>query len=80
LMLGNQVELWEMILAAMKLGAVVVPATTLLARADLADRIEWGRASHVVVAAAEVDKTSAGPMTFPRPRTTGSAHSSWKAR
>ncbi|HEY2098869.1 MAG TPA: AMP-binding protein, partial [Pseudonocardia sp.] len=28
LMLGNQVELWEMILAAMKLGAVVIPATT----------------------------------------------------
>ena len=31
LMLGNQVELWESMLAAMKLGAVVIPATTLLA-------------------------------------------------
>ena len=31
LMLGNQVELWETMLAAMKLGAVVIPATTLLA-------------------------------------------------
>ena len=30
LMLGNQVELWETILAAMKLGAVIIPATTLL--------------------------------------------------
>ncbi len=30
-MLGNQVELWEMILAAMNLGAVIIPATTLLA-------------------------------------------------
>ena len=29
-MLGNQVELWETLLAAMKLGAVVIPATTLL--------------------------------------------------
>ena len=29
LMLGNQVELWETILAAMKLGAVIIPATTL---------------------------------------------------
>ena len=30
LMLGNQVELWETMLAAMKLGAVVIPATPLL--------------------------------------------------
>ena len=29
-MLGNQVELWETILAAMKLGAVIIPATPLL--------------------------------------------------
>jgi acetyl-CoA synthetase len=59
LMLGNQVELWEMILAAMKLGAVVIPATTLLAEADLRDRIDRGQAKHVVVAAAETDKWSA---------------------
>ena len=43
LMLGNQVELWETMLAAMKLGAVVIPATTLLAEADLRDRIERGQ-------------------------------------
>ena len=43
LMLGNQVELWETMLAAMKLGAVVIPATTLLGRADLRDRIDRGR-------------------------------------
>ena len=29
-MLGNQVELWELTLAAMKLGAVIIPATPLL--------------------------------------------------
>src|SRR6185503_17334672 len=46
LMLGNQVELWESMLAAMKLGAVVIPATTLLAPADLRDRIERGKARH----------------------------------
>src|SRR6185503_17239294 len=51
LMLGNQVELWETILAAMKLGAVVIPATTLLGSADVRDRIERGRAGHVVAAA-----------------------------
>ena len=42
LMLGNQVELWETLLAAMKLGAVVIPATTLLTAADLRDRLDRG--------------------------------------
>ncbi|EID56147.1 AMP-binding protein [Saccharomonospora xinjiangensis] len=49
LMLGNQVELWETILACMKLGAVIIPASTLLAPADLRDRVERGAARHVVV-------------------------------
>ena len=52
LMLGNQVELWETMLAAMKLGAVVIPATTLLTPADLTDRIERGDVAHVVTGAA----------------------------
>lgn len=56
LMLGNQVELWESMLAAMKLGAVVIPATTLLAEADLRDRIERGRARHVIARAADTGK------------------------
>jgi acetyl-CoA synthetase len=38
LMLGNIAPLWEMMLVAMKLGAVMIPATTLLTRADLRDR------------------------------------------
>jgi len=56
LMLGNQVELWETILAAMKLGAVVIPATTLLTPADLRDRLDRGNAKHVVVGAADAGK------------------------
>jgi len=48
LMLGNQIELWETILAAMKLGAVLIPASTLLGAADLRDRVERGQAKHVV--------------------------------
>jgi acetyl-CoA synthetase len=48
LMLGNQVELWETILAAMKLGAVIIPASTLLAAADLRDRVDRGNARFVV--------------------------------
>ena len=48
-MLGNQVELWETVLAVMKLGAVMIPATPLLGAADLVDRVERGGARHVVV-------------------------------
>ncbi|HEY3608332.1 MAG TPA: AMP-binding protein [Pseudonocardiaceae bacterium] len=56
LMLGNQVELWETILAAMKLGAVVIPASTLLGPADLVDRVARGNARHVVARAADAPK------------------------
>jgi len=56
LMLGNQVELWETILAAMKLGAVVIPASTLLGPSDLVDRVERGNARHVVARAVDADK------------------------
>lgn len=55
LMLGNEVELWECMLAACKLGAVVIPATTLLAPADMRDRVERGDAKHVIVASAQID-------------------------
>src|SRR5664279_3098686 len=48
LMLGNQRELWEIILAAIKLGAVIIPASTLLTAADLADRVVRGGARFVV--------------------------------
>ena len=48
LMLGNIAELWEVILAAIKLGVVIIPASTLLSPDDLADRIERGEVRHVV--------------------------------
>ena len=56
LMLGNVVPLWETMLAAMKLGAVVIPATTLLTPRDLQDRFERGRVRHLVAAAADAAK------------------------
>ncbi|ANY08576.1 AMP-binding protein [Pseudonocardia sp. HH130630-07] len=56
LMLGNQLELWETLLAAMKLGAVVIPATTLLTSSDLQDRVDRGGARHVVVGAGDTAK------------------------
>jgi acetyl-CoA synthetase len=47
-MLGNQVELWESMLAVMKLGAVIMPATTALAPKDLADRVGRAAVRHVI--------------------------------
>jgi acetyl-CoA synthetase len=58
LMLGNRVELWETILAAMKLGAVLIPATPLLTVDDLRDRIARGGARHIVAASGDAAKFS----------------------
>jgi acetyl-CoA synthetase len=56
IVLGNQVELWEIMLACIRLGAVMIPATTLLTDADLADRIERGEVKFVVAAAADAGR------------------------
>jgi acetyl-CoA synthetase len=48
LLLGNQVELWESMLACIKLGAVMIPASTLLGPADVADRLERGAVGAVI--------------------------------
>ncbi len=56
LMLPNHVALWETMLAAIKLGAVVIPATMLLSGSELADRIERGQVRHIVTLAGETDK------------------------
>ncbi|MER7204760.1 AMP-dependent synthetase [Streptomyces sp. CB01635] len=66
LMLGNQVELWEIMLAAMKLRAVVIPATPLLGPADLRDRVDRGRARHVIVRPEDVEKFTEVPGAFTR--------------
>ena len=65
-MLGNQVELWETALAAMKLRAVVIPATPLLGPADLRDRIDRGRVRHVLVRAQETAKFDEVPGDYTR--------------
>jgi acetyl-CoA synthetase len=49
LMLNNQVELWDSMLAVMKLGAVILPTTTALGPNELVDRIDRGGARHVIV-------------------------------
>src|SRR3954470_23623478 len=66
LMLGNQVELWEAMLAVMKVSAVIMPTTTALGPADLIDRIERGGAKHVVVNAADAGKFDSVPGDYTR--------------
>jgi acetyl-CoA synthetase len=56
LMLPNRVELWEIMLAGIKLGAVLVPTTMLVSTADLQDRMERGRVRHVIVQVSEAHK------------------------
>jgi len=59
LMLPNRVELWEIMLAGIKLGAVLVPTTMLVSSADLEDRMERGQIRHAIVQASEVHKFAA---------------------
>ncbi len=65
-MLPNVVPLWEITLAAMKLGAVVSPATTQLTQADLQDRIERGSIRHVVADMAAYGKFADVPGAYSR--------------
>jgi acetyl-CoA synthetase len=72
-MLGNQAELWETALAAMKLRAVVIPATPLLGPADLRDRVERGRVRHVIARAEDVTKFDEVPGRYTRIAVGGTA-------
>ncbi|MFJ7336879.1 AMP-binding protein [Streptomyces sp. NPDC101116] len=65
-MLGNQAELWITALAAMKLRAVVIPATPLLGPADLRDRVERGRVRHVIARVADTGKFTEVPGDYTR--------------
>jgi len=58
LMMGNEVPLWETMLAAIKLGAVVIPATTLLSGADLMDRLERGQVRWIITNATGLARVS----------------------
>jgi acetyl-CoA synthetase len=66
LMLGNQVELWELMLAIMKVGAVILPTSTVLAAGDLADRVLRGRVDHVIANAGDAAKFDSVPGDFSR--------------
>ncbi|QTJ70556.1 AMP-binding protein (plasmid) [Rhodococcus sp. ZPP] len=55
-MLNNQVELWDAMLAVMKLGAVLLPTTTALGASDLAARISRADIGYAVVNSTDVPK------------------------
>ncbi len=59
LLLGNVVPLWETMLACIKLGIVIIPATTLLTPDELRDRLDRGRARAVVASQDQVAKFAA---------------------
>jgi acetyl-CoA synthetase len=77
-MLGNVAPLWEVMLAAMKLGAVVIPASTLLTPDDLADRVARGRVRHIVADAADAGKFAGLPPELTR-IAAGAAPAGWTA-
>ena len=72
IMLPNQVALWEVMLAGIKLGAVIIPAT-MLTPEDLIDRLERGNVRHVVASASETAKFVGLPGDFSRVSVGGAA-------
>ncbi|TQK69173.1 AMP-binding protein [Nocardioides sp. SLBN-35] len=65
-MLGNQVELWESMLALIRLGAVIMPTTTAVGPAELVDRLGRGDARAVVCNAADAGKFDEVPGSYAR--------------
>ena len=65
-MLGNQVELWESMLALIRLGAVIMPTTTAVGPAELVDRLARGKARAVVGNAADTAKFDEVPGDYLR--------------
>jgi acetyl-CoA synthetase len=63
--LPNVVAMWEVMLAALKLGATVIPAATQLTVDDLRDRLDRGKARHVITVPDLTEKfaTLAGDYT-----------------
>ena len=76
LMLPNTVELWETMLALMKLGAVLSPATMLLSSDELADRVERG-AMRAVIADSTVTASFAAIPGVPLRIAVGAVRPGW---
>lgn len=66
LMLGNHVELWEIMLAAMKLGVVILPTSVVLGTQELVDRVERGNVNWVFAGPEDAVKFAGIPGGFRR--------------
>lgn len=64
LMLGNQLELWETMLAIIKLGAVIMPTTQAATVAELTDRLERGNAAAVICNPSDAAKFAEVPGDY----------------
>ncbi|MGD9605903.1 MAG: AMP-binding protein [Leucobacter sp.] len=64
LMLGNRLELWEIMLAALKIGVVILPTSVVLGAHDLVDRVERGRVRWVFAAAEDALKFANVPGDY----------------
>lgn len=80
LLLGNVVPLWETMLAAIKLGVVVIPATTLLTQEELRDRLDRGKARAVVATQDQISKFEGlGSGDLVRIVVGGGEHPAWRS-
>ncbi|MDO5743828.1 MAG: AMP-binding protein [Micrococcaceae bacterium] len=63
-MLGNRVELWEIMLAGIKLGMVMIPTTTQMTPADLKDRVDRGGARWALAGSGDTEKFDKVPGDY----------------
>ena len=78
MMLGVTPELWVTMLAAMKLGMVLIPAMPQLFEADIADRLERGKAKFLVAHGRDAEKF-AGPKAELERIAVGETAVGWRA-
>jgi len=80
MVLGNVEPLWEVMLATMKLGAVLIPATTLASAEEMADRIERGHAKFIVASPDQTEKfDKIGTQNLVRICVGGEAPAGWRS-
>lgn len=66
LMLGNRLELWEIMLAALKIGVVILPTSVVLGAHELDDRVARGQVRWVFAAADDAMKFAQVPGDYRR--------------
>lgn len=76
LMLGNQVELWESMLAVMKIGAIILPTAEAITSEDLAHRIRRAGVSAVITNPVDTVKFDDVPGDY-RHIVAGEAQAGW---